>query len=173
MKMRSRMTNMRWILSGILLAGISANVALGQAMAKSQVGNLIKKVEDGVDDFRDYLKKRGETAKNTTAANNGQTPRGRTATDAQKNNARSKKDALDDALGDLNKSTNRLRRKFDGTDTWMTTKGEVQKVVDDGRVVNQALTKGNYGTEAARLWGVLRTGINDLARAYGVTPLGV
>ena len=25
----------------------------------------------------------------------------------------------------------------------------------------------------ARLWAALRTGINDLARAYGVTPLGV
>ena len=46
-------------------------------------------------------------------------------------------------------------------------------VVDDGRKINQAVTKGNYGADAARLWGVLRTGINDLARAYGVTPLGI
>jgi len=46
-------------------------------------------------------------------------------------------------------------------------------VVDDGRTVNQALTKGSHGTEAARLWGVLRNGINDLARAYAITPLGV
>jgi hypothetical protein len=170
--MLKRITNKRVVLSAILLAGLSANLALGQAMPKAQVGNLIKKVEDGVDDFRDYLKKRGDTAKDT-AANDGKTPRGRTATDTQKNNARAKKDALDDALGDMNKSTNRLRRKFDATDTWMTTKGEVQKVVDDARVVNQSLTRGNHGTEAARLWGVLRTGVNDLARAYAITPLGV
>jgi hypothetical protein len=154
------------------MAGISANMALGQAMAKSQVGNLVKQVEDGVDKFRDYLDKRGETAKDSPAAKNGQTARGRTATDAQKSNARAKKDALADSLDELNKSTNKLRRKFDATDTWMSTKGEVQKVVDDGRSVNQALTKGNYGTEAARLWGVLRGGINDLARAYNITPLG-
>jgi hypothetical protein len=80
---------------------------------------------------------------------------------------------LDNALGDLNRSTNRLRRKFDATDKWMETKSEVQRVVDDGRRINQAVTKGNYGAEAARLWGVLRAGINDLARAYGVSPLGI
>jgi hypothetical protein len=47
------------------------------------------------------------------------------------------------------------------------------QVVDDGRKIKHAATKGNYGAEAARFWCVLRTGINDLARAYGVTPLGV
>ena len=72
----------------------------------------------------------------------------------------------------MNSSTNKLRRKFDATDSWATTKNDVQKVVDDARVVNQALTKGNYGAEAARLWGVLRAGVNDLARAYGIAPLG-
>jgi len=171
--MRKRIKNKQVILFVILLSAVSANLALAQGMAKAQVGNLIKQVEDGVDKFRDYLDKRGETAKSTASANNGQTPRGRTATDAQKNNAKVRKDALEDSLGDLNKSTNKLRRKFDATDTWMTTKAEVQSVVDDARKVNQSLTKGNYGAEAARLWGVLRNGINDLARAYAITPLGV
>ena len=55
----------------------------------------------------------------------------------------------------------------------METKGEVEKVVDDARKINQVVARGSYGPEAARLWAVLRTGINDLARAYGVTPLGV
>jgi len=171
--MRKRIKNKQVILFVILLSAVSANLALAQGMAKAQVGNLIKQVEDGVDKFRDYLDKRGETAKSTASANNGQTPRGRTATDAQKNNAKVRKDALEDSLGDLNKSTNKLRREFDATDTWMTTKAEVQSVVDDARKVNQSLTKGNYGAEAARLWGVLRNGINDLARAYAITPLGV
>jgi len=170
--MLKHMTRKQIILPAILLAGISANIALGQGMAKAQVGNLIKQVEDGTDKFRDYLEKRGETARESPAASSGQTQRGRTATDAQKNNARAKKDALEESLGDLNKSTNKLRRKFDSTDNWASTKNLVESVVEDGRKVNQSLTKGSYGTEAARLWGVLRNGINDLARAYGVTPLG-
>jgi hypothetical protein len=170
--MRTCVINKPVVLTAMLVAGMTASMSLGQVMPKSQVANLIVKVEDGVDKFRDYLDKRGEDAKNAPPASGGQTPRGRKPTDAQKNNAKVKKDALDDSLGELNRSTNKLRRKFDATDTWMTTKNEVQKVVDDGRSVNQSLTKGSYGTEAARLWSVLRAAINDLARAYAITPLG-
>jgi len=47
----------------------------------------------------------------------------------------------------------------------------VERVLDDGRKINQIVARGAYGTEAARLWSVLRTGMNDLARVYGVAPL--
>jgi len=126
--------------------------AFAQLMAKAQVANLIVKVENEVDEFRNYLERRGENAKGaaSTAKAQGRTPR-RKATDAQKANATAKKDELDDALGDLNRSTNRLRRKFDATDVWMETKSQVQRVVDDGRRINQVVARGNYGTEAARL----------------------
>jgi TATA-binding protein-associated factor Taf7 len=127
--MLKQMTRKQFILPAILMAGFAANLAMAQGMAKSQVGNLIKQVEDGTDKFRDYLEKKGETAKDSPAANGGQTPRGRTATDTQKNNARAKKDALKDSLDELNKSTNKLRRKFDGTDNWITTKNLVETVV--------------------------------------------
>jgi hypothetical protein len=80
---------------------------------------------------------------------------------------------LDDALGDLNRSTNRLRRKFDATDKWIETKLQVEQVLDDGRKINQAIVRGNYGSQVARLWATLRTGINDLARAYGLQPLAI
>ena len=65
------------------------------------------------------------------------------------------------------------RRKFEPTDKWMETKGLVEKVVDDARKINQVVARGSYGAEAARLWAVLRTGINDLARAYGVPPMAI
>jgi hypothetical protein len=148
--------------------------AFAQLMTKPQVANLIVKVENGVDEFRDYLKRRGENAKDTasTAQAQGKTTR-RKATETQKANATAKKDELDDALGDLNRSTNRLRRKFDPIDKWMETKSEVQRVVDDGRKINQVVARGSYGAEAARLWAVLRGGINDLARAYGIAPLAI
>ena len=79
---------------------------------------------------------------------------------------------MDDALGDLNRSTNRLRRKFDATDKWIETKAQVESVVDDGRKINQVVTRGKYGSDVARLWAALRNNINDLARAYNVAPLG-
>ncbi len=155
------------------LIGASERPAFAQLMTKPQVANLIVKVENGVDQFRDYLEKRGDNARDATSTAQTSGRRKRQPTENQKANASNKKDALDDALGDLNKSTNRLRRKFDATDTWMQTKSQVEKVVDDGRKINQVVARGSYGAEAARLWAVLRTGINDLARAYGVTPMAM
>ena len=158
----------------IAVIGLTGKPASAQVMAKAQVANLIVKVENGVDEFRKYLEKRGDNAGDaaSTAQSSGRRAR-KGATESQKATASNKKDALDDALGDLNRSTNRLRRKFDATDTWMETKGQVQRVVDDARKINQVVARGSYGPEAARLWAVLRTGVNDLARAYGVPPLGI
>jgi phage shock protein A len=161
----------------LVLSPVVANVASAQVMPKAQVANLIVKVENGVDEFRNYLEKRGDNAKDAKDAGNTAQASGRRsrqgASENQKAKATAKKDKLDDALGDLNKSTNRLRRKFDATDKWMETKGEVQRVVDDGRAINAEVARGSYGTDVARLWAALRTGINDLARAYNVPPLGV
>ena len=159
---------------GLALIGPGARTATAQAMPKAQVANLITRVENGVDEFRDYLEKRGENASDakSTAQASGRR-KGQGATENQKAKANAKKDALDDALGDLNKSTNRLRRKFDATDKWIETKSQVESVVEDGRKINQVVARGSYGAEAARLWAVLRTGINDLARAYGVPPMAI
>jgi hypothetical protein len=175
LNMLTTIVSRRSIVPAMVLAAFGGSTVAAQLMAKPQVANLISKVENGVDEFRKYLERRGESARNTASTPQAQARGGKRgqATDAQKGNATAKKDDLDDALGELNRSTNRLRRKFDATDTWMQTKVEVERVVDDGRRVNQAVTKGKYGSDAARLWAGLRTGINDLARAYGVTPLGV
>ena len=162
-----------WSLAAwVTWGGVMAGTAAAQAMAKPQVANLIAKVENGVDEFRDYLKRRGENA-NTAATNSqGQQRRARTA-QPDKATTQARKDELDSALDGLNQSTNRLRRKFDGTDAWMQTKAQVEQVMDDGRKINQVIARGNYGSEAAKLWGVLRGGINDLARAYGLQPMAM
>ena len=131
-----------------------------------------------MDEFRKWAEKRGEDTKSRaeSAQSSGKTARrSRTTpanTEARKDQAQNTKDDLNDALSDLNRSTNRLRRKFDATDKWIETKAQVEQVVDDGRRINQVMVRGNYGTQAERYWGVLRTAINDLARTYGVTPLG-
>lgn len=59
--------------------------------------------------------------------------------------ANEKKDELDNALGDLNRSTNRLRRAFDPTDKWLETWPQVERVMDDARKINQDLVRGTYG----------------------------
>jgi len=162
---------------GLLLAvaGQAGGTGAAQTLAKGQVANLIAKVENGVDQFRDYLKNRGDNARDAASTPQAQSRRSsrRTASDSTKVAATATKDELDDALSDLNRSTNRLRRKFDATDKWMETRVEVERVLDDARKMNQTVARGNYGSQAAKLWATLRAGINDLARAYGLQPLAV
>ena len=148
-----------------------------QTMTKSVVADKIRRVEDGVDEFRKYLERRGDNARDTasTAQQSGRASGRRSTanTGATKSTAQAGKDELDDALGDLNSSTNRLRRKFDATEKWIETKSQVERVVDDGRKINQVVARGKYGSDVAKLWATLRNNINDLARAYNVAPLGV
>ena len=146
---------------GILVAAALTCLAVsGPATAqpvftKVQVGDRIRKVEDGVDEFRKWSEKRVEEGKTSSQGAKGSArTRGKTATDSQKAAAHEKKDDLDDALSDLNKSTNRLRRKFDPTDKWMETRPQVEKVLDDARHINQVLVRGKYGTQAERYWSV-------------------
>jgi hypothetical protein len=39
--------------------------------------------------------------------------------------------------------------------------------------MDRVVARGSNGAKAARPWAALRAGINDLARAYGVPPMGV
>ena len=147
---------------------------------KAQVGDQIRKVEDGVDQFRKYLENRGEDAKSQaqSAQSSGATSRRQRSnsanTQAQGNQAKQTKDDLENAMDDLNRTTNRLRRKFDSTSSYLETKAQMEQVMDSARRVNQVMVKGNYGsTQAERYWAALRANINDLARCYNLTPLGV
>jgi hypothetical protein len=158
------------------LFAVSIPIA-AQTMTKALVAEKIRRVEDGVDEFRNYLERRGDNARNATStaqqSSRASGRRGTANTEARKSTAQAGKDELDDALGDLNSSTNRLRRKFDATEKWIETKAQVERVVDDGRRINQVVARGKYGTDVAKLWATLRNSINDLARAYNVAPLGV
>jgi hypothetical protein len=157
----------------LALLTILVPIAASQINAsKAQVSENIRRVEDGVDEFRNYLERRRDDARNASSQSQGR-KRGRTASDQQKATATAKKDELSKALDDLNSSTNRLRRKFDKTDAWVKTRGDVERVLDDGRKINQVVARGNSGADAARLWAALRTQMNELARVYGVTPLNV
>ena len=162
-----------------LVATLGAELGNAQAFAKPQVADRIRKVEDGVDEFQKYLDSRGDDARSRaqSAQDSGTTTRRRQAnpsnTQTHQNQAKQTKDDLEDAMDDLNRSTNRLRRKFDPTANYLETRAQMERVIDSGRRVNQVMTRGNYGTQPERLWGALRTGINDLARCYGITPMGV
>src|SRR6516225_1685538 len=163
----------------VFVFGLFASMfAQTNPFTKGQVADRIRKVEDGVDEFQKYLNNRGDDAKDRaqSAQNSGATSRRQrgdsTNTQNRKDQANQTKDDLEDAMDDLDRSTNRLRRKFDPTSNYLETKVQMEQVMDSARRVNQVMTKGNYGTQAARYWAALRTNINDLARCYNLTPMG-
>ena len=163
-----------------ILAAVSYSTMHAQTspFSKPQVADRIRKVEDGVDQFRKYLENRGDDA--TSRADSAQTSGPKTGrqrsnpanTQAQGNQAKQTKDDLDNSLDDLDRTTNRLRRKFDSTSNYLETKAQMEQVMDSARGVNQVMVKGNYGTQAQKYWAALRANINDLARCYNLTPLG-
>ncbi len=164
----------------VILAVVTLFAAHAQTspFSKAQVADRIRKVEDGVDEFNKYLENRGDDAKNRadSAQSSGSTTRrqrsGSTNTQARGDQAKQTKDDLEDAMDDLNRTTNRLRRKFDPTPNYLETKAQMEQVMDSARRVNQVMVKGNYGTQAQRYWAALRANINDLARCYNLTPMG-
>ncbi|MGB7729515.1 MAG: hypothetical protein WBL50_15905 [Candidatus Acidiferrum sp.] len=168
-----------WCMTTLVVVNLST-VAQAQTnpFTKAQVGDRIRKVEDGVDQFQKYLENRGQDAKNRadSAQSSGSTTRRQRSdsanTDAQANQARQTKDDLENAMDDLNRTTNRLRRKFDPTSNYLETKAQMEQVMDSARRVNQVMTKGNYGSQAEKYWAALRANINDLARCYNLTPMG-
>ena len=172
------MPKMIGVLACALVATLSPELGNAQAFSKAQVADRIRKVEDGVDEFQKYLDNRGDDARSRaqSAQDSGTTTRRRQSnpsnTQARQDQAKQTKDDLEDALDDLNRSTNRLRRKFDPTSNYMETRVQMEQVMDSARRVNQTLTRGNYGTQPQRYWAALRNNINDLARCYGITPMG-
>ena len=147
-------------------------------LSKAQVADQIRKVENGVDDFEKYLTSRGENAQDQagSAKSSGEAKRGKGANSANKEAGKEKasqgKDDLQNAMDDLNQSTNRLRRKFDETANYLETKVQMEQVMDSARKVNQVVGKGGNDGQAQSLWKALRASINDLARAYNLTPVG-
>jgi hypothetical protein len=163
------------MLAAVILLTAHAQTA---PFSKAQVADRIRKVEDGVDEFDKYLENRGDDAKSRADSaqdSGGTTRRQRSSsanTQARGDQAKQTKDDLQDAMDDLNRTTNRLRRKFDPTPNYLETKVQMEQVMNSARRVNQVMVKGNYGTQAQRYWAALRANINDLARCYNLTPMG-
>jgi len=164
------------ILSAVSLSAIA--FAETTHFNKAQVGDLIRKVETGVNDFESYLNARGENAQNNAASakkeakENGRGGKAKSENKkAAKNQAAQSKDELQNAMDDLNRTTNRLRRKFDATANYLETKVQMEQVMDSARRVNGVVAKGKDG-QAGKLWKALRAHINELARTYDIAPMG-
>jgi hypothetical protein len=164
-----------------ILSAVGLTVAFAEMthFNKAQVGDRIRKVESGVNDFEKYLSARGENASSRAESakgkGGGESKRGGGRANAEnkgaaKEQAKGSKDELQNAMDDLDRTTNRLRRKFDATANYLETKVQMEQVMDSARRVNGVVGKAKDG-QASKLWTALRASINELARCYDITPM--
>ncbi len=148
--------------------------ALGQVVTKAHVGDLIQEVEKGTDEFKKYLERKGENAREGISRTRGRRRAGGgTPSEAQKERITQEADDVWDAVKDLEKATDRLKRRFRRVDNYLDTRLQVEKVVDEGRRVNKLVVGGRYSSQAAKAWAALRVRINDLARVFRIKPLAI
>jgi len=177
MDVRKRIHISILIITACLL--IAQYPAFSQVLSKAQVGEKIKRVEDLTDEFKEYLERKADDTRSRASSPQAQEGRRRRSesagepTEAQKAQVQSGKDDIEGSVEDLEKATDRLNRRFKRAQNYLDTKAQVEKVVEEGRKINQLVVRGNYSSEVAKAWAALRTAINDLARIYGVTPMSV
>jgi len=101
-----------------MMSGLRVSDAQVSKFTKAQVADQIRKVEDGVDEFQKYLDNQGDEARSRaqSAQSSGATPRRRQSsssnTQGRQEQAKQTKNDLEDAMDELGRSTNRLRRKI-------------------------------------------------------------
>jgi hypothetical protein len=74
-------------------------------------------------------------------------------------------------MDDLNRTTNRLKRRFYPTPNYLEIKAQMGQVMDGAHRVNQVMAKGHCGSQAGKYWAALRANFNELARCYNLTPM--
>jgi len=130
-------------------------------LTKAQVDEKIKRVEDLMEDFKEYLERKGEDARTRASSPQSQERKRRRSesvgqpTEAQKAGLQSGKDDLEEVVEDLERATDRLKRKFKRVQNHLDTQNQVENVVDEGREINQLVIRGNYGSEMSRAWAAL------------------
>ena len=71
------MSRRSMVAMSLAAAGLKPGSLFGQPLVKAQVANLIANVENGVDEFKKYLERRGENARSTASSSQAQSRRAR------------------------------------------------------------------------------------------------
>ncbi len=83
-----------------------------------------------------------------------------------------REDNINEQVRELENALDRLRSRFDRTDTWMETRTEVQDVLTEARDVNRIMENPRFRRGLDREWAELRRDLNSLASLYRLAPLG-
>ncbi|MBK9707717.1 MAG: hypothetical protein IPO77_12110 [Acidobacteria bacterium] len=142
------------IFLGLLIGMGSTSWAQGRTRGrfynKTDVSRIIKRLEDNTDRFKSYI-------------------------DSEIDKTRLDKTPAEDRIWDrvraLESATDRLRSRFDRTDTWRETRNEVQDVVQEGKRIEQLFERYQIYRRVFARWAGVRRDINTLAGVYEIPPI--
>jgi hypothetical protein len=130
---------------------MSQGRARGRYYTKAEVNHIIKRIEDNGDRFREYVDK---------------------DIDRTRFNETRSEDRIWDQVKQLEEATDMLRRKFDKSDRWQETRGEVQVVLREARDVERVMERIQISPRVRDTWRLIRHDLNTLSGVYNLGTVG-
>jgi len=124
--------------------------ARGRVYSKVDVGRVIARVEDQSGAFRKAVDRQ---------------------LDHSKLNGSRREDRINAEVKQYDRTVDELRSEFSRRDSWMETRGNVERVLHQAADVNRIMHDENLGRGVESEWGNLRRELNALADVYNLKPL--
>ena len=122
----------------------------GREYAKVDVGRVIARVEDQSGAFRKAVDRQ---------------------LDHSRLNGTRREDRINAEVKQYDRTVDALRSEFSHRDSWMETRGNVDRVLHQAADVNRIMHDENLGRGVENEWGNLRRELNSLADVYNLKPL--
>lgn len=126
-------------------AQIYRNHRRGSGVSKQQIKQLLKRIENRSDRFKNALDK---------------------SLDRSRLDGTRAEDNINERAKELERATDDLRSKYDRNDTHAENSDGVRRVIAAARVVNRIMLRRNFGSQIESTWVRLRGEINALGRLY-------
>ncbi len=128
-----------------------ARRARGKVYTKAEVGAVIKRVEDRVDNFKNNF----DTALDNSALNGS-----------------NREDDLNRRAKDLERATDELSQEFNKRDLWIENKDQVRKCLNIATDLNVAMKNRKLGAKTESNWAKVKYELNTLAKIYNLPQVG-
>jgi hypothetical protein len=125
--------------------------ARGRVYTKAEVGVIIKRVEDRVDNFKNNFD---------------------TALDHSALNGSNREDDLNRRAKDLEHATDELSQEFSKHDLWIENKDQVRKCLNIASDINVAMKNRTLGPKTESNWAKVKYELNTLAKVYNLPEVG-
>jgi hypothetical protein len=137
----------------VVLSPVAASAegrARGRVLTKSDVQRIINRVEDRSDVFRKAVDRQ---------------------LDHSRLNGSKREDRINEQVKRYDRTVDELRAEFSRRDSWMETRGNVDRVLRQATDVDRIMHDANLGRGVESEWSTLRRELNALADVYNLKPL--